>query len=210
VTEEILEFENTVEDEDGRSHVAVVLAEERDDGKWVGRVRFTPVAGAASIETGAETTQPKREYVVYWAKGLTYSYLEGALVRALRGPPGAARAARTADASGAQAMAPARRGVPRLEVASLDPGIVEKLMGTVDPQPGTARVIENAGIIVYEGTGGADGASHMFAVQYGSNNAGALLTNWLWSRLHGVGAEVRVQGQRVELTNDALKRALVD
>lgn len=209
MTEEILEFENTIEDEAGLSHVAVVLGEERDDGRWVGRIRFTPVDGSDPVETGSETTQPKHSFLTYWAKGLTYFYLEGALVRARRRTLETAAARGPAAAPTGTAPPAARHAVPRLEIASLDPAIVEKVMGARDPRPGTVREVRDAGVIVYEGTGGADGASHLFAVQYGSNNAGAMLANWLWSRLHGVGAEVRVHGQRVELTNDAIKRALV-
>ncbi len=210
--EEILEFENTVEDESGLSHRAVVLAEERDDGRWIGRIRFIPADGTAPIETERETTQPKRSFVVYWAGGLTYFYLEGALARARRRTAGDVATARKPGAAGppSSELAPAQpsNDVPRLEVRALDPAIVATVMGVRDPQPGTARQVPDAGIIVYEGTGGDDGASHLFAIQFGSTNAGAVLINWLWSRLHHAGATVRVGGRPVELTNDALKRAL--
>jgi hypothetical protein len=91
----------------------------------------------------------------------------------------------------------------------MDPAIVERVLGARDARPGTARQVPGAGIIVYEGEGGADGASHLFAVQFGSRNAGATLANWLWSRLHGLGVQVRVDGRSVELTNDALNRAIL-
>lgn len=100
--EELLEFENTVEDKDGRSWVAHVFGRERDDETWIGWIRFTPAAGGAAIETERETTQPNRADLAYWATGLTYGYLEGALHRAQRrrdrgiggaGGPGAAGAA---------------------------------------------------------------------------------------------------------------------
>jgi hypothetical protein len=217
VTEELLEFENTVEDKDGRSHVAVVLGEEREDGRWIGRIRFVPTAGEGVLETDRETTQPDRDDLKYWASGLTYFYLEGALERARRrgeaGSPGGRSVATEPAAAQPGALAapgsPPPVYVPRLEVASMDPGIVEEVLGARDPRPGTGREVPNAGFIVYEGTGGVDGASHVFAVQFGSPNAGATLANWLWSRLHGVGVEVRVNGRVVELTNDALKRAIV-
>jgi hypothetical protein len=79
--EELLEFENTVEDEDGHSHVATVLGARRDDGTWIGWVRFRAPDGKI-LETERETTQPNRNTLMYWATGLTYSYLEGALARA--------------------------------------------------------------------------------------------------------------------------------
>lgn len=85
MADELLEFENTVEDEDGVSWVAVVLGEEREDDTWIGWLRFTPVAGGAPIETARETTQPNHDDLTYWATGLTYAYLEGALERARKG-----------------------------------------------------------------------------------------------------------------------------
>lgn len=82
MAEELIEFENTVEDPGGRSYVARVLGEEREDGKWVGWIRFTPADGGAPLETDRETTQPDRDDLRYWSTGLTYFYLEGALARA--------------------------------------------------------------------------------------------------------------------------------
>jgi hypothetical protein len=209
VTEEFLEFENTVEDEEGRSHVALVVGEQRDDGKWIGRIRFTPTDGSDAVETDRETTQPERDDLAYWASGLTYFYLEGALARARRHGE---RQSRGGAASRQPVDAPERplaHGVPRLEVATTDPAIVERMLGTREARPGTAREVLNAGLVVYEGLGGADGASHLFSVQYSSRNAGAMLANWLWSQLHGTGHRVRVDGEAVELTNDALNDALV-
>jgi hypothetical protein len=209
VTDEVLEFENTVEDKEGRSHIALVLGEEREDRRWIGRIRFTPTDGSPPVETDRETTQPNREDLAYWASGLTYFYLEGALARAVRramtpSPDNSSVASR--PAAGAPAS---RHAVPRIEITSLDPRVVRYVLGTTDTRPGTARQVPDAGVIVYEGLGGADGASHLFAVQFSSRNAGATLANWLWSRLHGLGVEVRVDGRVVELTNDALNRALV-
>lgn len=85
MTSELLEFENTVEDEDGRSYVARVMGAERDDSKWIGWLEFAPVDGEGSaLATDRETTQPNRPDLVYWSSGLTYFYLEGALARARR------------------------------------------------------------------------------------------------------------------------------
>jgi hypothetical protein len=222
MVEEFLEFENTVEDEEGRSHVALVVGERRDDGKWIGRIRFTPTDGSDPLETDRETTQPERDDLAYWASGLTYFYLEGALARARRRAGGRAGggaearrpavtdAPRPADARRpAAAESPLAHGVPRLEVATTDPAIVERVLGTRDARPGTAREVLNAGLVVYEGLGGEDGASQLFSVQFSSRNAGAMLANWLWSQLHGAGVRVRVDGEAVELTNDALNDALV-
>ena len=84
MAEELLEFENTVEDEDGKSWVAVVMGAEREDTHWEGWIRFDPAGGGEALSTERETTQPNREDLAYWATGLTYFYLEGALARARR------------------------------------------------------------------------------------------------------------------------------
>jgi hypothetical protein len=216
MAEELLQFQNTVEDPDGRSHVATVLGAEREDGRWIGWIRFAGPEGEV-IETGRETTQPNRQDLVYWSTGLTYFYLEGALARARRVRDGRRAAAAEGAASessprpdAGSGRAPQDGGVPRLEVLSASPGLAAAVMGARDPRPGTSRDVPDAGVVVYEGAFGGEGVAtrHRFAVQFGSENAGATLANWLWSRLHGLGAEVRVRGQRVELTNDGLKRAL--
>jgi hypothetical protein len=232
VAEEFLEFENTIEDEEGRSHVALVVGEQREDGRWIGRIRFTLTDGSDSVETDRETTQPNRDALAYWATGLTYFYLEGALARARRRPerkpsgrlaspqPGGVPSPQPAGVPSPQpggvaspqpgsAASRVPYGVPRLEVATTDPTIVERVLGTRDARPGTAREVLHAGFVVYEGLGGADGASQLFSVQYNSRNAGAMLANWLWSQLHGTGFRVRVDGEAVEMTNDALNDALV-
>jgi hypothetical protein len=216
VTEEFLEFENTVEDEEGRSHVALVVGEQREDGRWIGRIRFTLTDGSDSVETDRETTQPNRDDLAYWATGLTYFYLEGALARARRRagrqPGGGVASPPSGGVASPRPGSAAARvpyGVPRLEVATTDPAIVERVLGTRDARPGTTREVLNAGLVVYEGLGGADGASQLFSVQYSSRNAGAMLANWLWSQLHGTGFRVRVDGEAVEMTNDALNNALV-
>jgi hypothetical protein len=209
VVEEFLEFENTVEDEDGRSHVALVVGEQRDDGKWIGRIRFTPTDGSNALETDRETTQPERDDLAYWASGLTYFYLEGALARARRNAERPHSRGAVSRQPAEASEPPLSHGVPRLEVATTDPAIVERVLGTRDARPGTTREVLNAGLVVYEGLGGVDGASQLFSVQYSSRNAGAMLANWLWSRLHGAGHGVRVDGEAVELTNDGLNDALV-
>jgi hypothetical protein len=53
------------------------------EGHWEGWIEFLPrAAGHAPLRTRAETTQPTRGAVKYWASGLTVTYLEGALERA--------------------------------------------------------------------------------------------------------------------------------
>jgi hypothetical protein len=88
MTELIREFTNTVEDPEGRSFTARVMAETAADGMWEGSISFTPRAGGSVLWALKETRQSEREDLEYWASGLTYAYLEGALARAERTPRG--------------------------------------------------------------------------------------------------------------------------
>jgi hypothetical protein len=55
------------------------------DGMWEGWLEFIPLDGNGEVLiTSAESRQPEREHLVYWATGLTPVYLEGALARARR------------------------------------------------------------------------------------------------------------------------------
>ena len=74
------------------------------EGHWEGWIEFLPrAAGHTPLRTRAETTQPTRGAVKYWASGLTVTYLEGALERARAQPttvaPRVARATFDAPAS---------------------------------------------------------------------------------------------------------------
>ena len=60
----------------------------RPDGHiWEGWVEFVSADGADALRTSRETTQPDRAALAYWATGLSGTYLEGALRRALTPPP---------------------------------------------------------------------------------------------------------------------------
>ena len=56
------------------------------DGKWQGWLEFVPLGDGEPVRSSRETTQPNRTDTEYWATGLTYVYLEGALRRALNRP----------------------------------------------------------------------------------------------------------------------------
>ena len=53
------------------------------DTRWGGWILFFPVGGGRIIATGRETTQSSLANLTHWASGLTATYLEGALARAL-------------------------------------------------------------------------------------------------------------------------------
>jgi hypothetical protein len=50
---------------------------------WEGWLEFAAVDGSDVRRTPRETTQPDRDALVYWAQGLSGTYLEGALARTL-------------------------------------------------------------------------------------------------------------------------------
>lgn len=205
MSEDLLEFENTVEGTDGRSWVARVQGAERENGQWIGWIQFE-TDELEVLETERETTQPNREDLRYWASGLTYAYLEGALHRAQH------QAQKHSEPPAAAAVPEAYRSTPttpRIEVA--DPGsrAVEAVMGAADAGPGTLREVRDVGVVVYQGPQTIDGeVRHVFAIHFGSANERATLANWLWSRLHGTGVTVHAGGWPIELTNSALDRAL--
>jgi hypothetical protein len=59
----------------------------RPDGHiWEGWIEFAADDGSDLLRTPRETTQPDRAALIYWATGLSGTYLEGALRRALDPP----------------------------------------------------------------------------------------------------------------------------
>lgn len=206
MAEELVEYENTIDDDDGSRWVARVLGAQRDDGRWVGWIRFRETATDRLLETERETTQPDRDDLVYWAKGLTYFYLDGALARARRR---SGRRPEERELPPVEKAVPAPDEVgPRLKVTGASEHAVRELMGSTDPRPGAIHEVPDAGAVVYEGSD-EDGGVRYFALRFGSRNTGAVLSNWVWSRLNGTGATVHVDGEPVELTQDALSHAVV-
>ena len=65
------------------------FARRRPRGMWEAWLLFLSVDSNRAVITARETTQPRREHVLYWAQGLGSIYLRGALDRALRGSAGA-------------------------------------------------------------------------------------------------------------------------
>jgi hypothetical protein len=67
----------------GLRWVAQAWGESGDDGRWFAWLVFTPADGGQPLATPRETIQSNREALAYWAGGLTPTYLDGALRRAL-------------------------------------------------------------------------------------------------------------------------------
>ena len=124
MAEVLIEFEGTVTGIDERAYEARACARERADGLWEGWLEFIPLDGSTVLRTGRDTTQPSREDALYWATGLTITYLDGALLRILRPAPvvrprpTSATPAYTEPATPGNASTEPARGIPR---AVLDP-----------------------------------------------------------------------------------------
>jgi hypothetical protein len=70
---------------DGNPYVAQVAG--RPAGHmWEGWLEFAAVDGSDVRRSPRETTQPDRDALIYWATGLSGTYLEGAFRRALEPP----------------------------------------------------------------------------------------------------------------------------
>jgi hypothetical protein len=87
------QFETPVYDRDGESYVVYLWGRSRPGDTWQGWLVFERAGDRRRFSTPVETTQPNGEAVVYWGSGLTATYFDGALQRALN-PGGTVEAAR--------------------------------------------------------------------------------------------------------------------
>jgi hypothetical protein len=88
------------------------------EGLWEAWLVFFSLSTGAAIATDRETTQGKREHVLYWATGLGPTYLQGALERALDRRPEVQLARRVARAERQEAYALAEAEVYAAAAAS--------------------------------------------------------------------------------------------
>jgi hypothetical protein len=183
-------------------------------GHWQGWIEFLPRDGGPAYQTGRETTQSQREHLRYWASGLSPDYLESALTRARRThstspPPPPPLEDPAYDAARIRDPHP-DSAVVELELETLDPTVPLRLMHRRELRTGNVRRVPGGGIIVYDGVDGEAGAPsrHRFLVQYGSDNAAAVLANHMWSDLHEEGVTLRVRGRKIAITNHELAEAL--
>jgi hypothetical protein len=79
-------FESIVRDGEGDSYKIVLHGKSRPHDTWQGWLEFIRERDGQKFETAVETTQPNAEAVRYWATGLSDTFLDGALRRALRPP----------------------------------------------------------------------------------------------------------------------------
>jgi len=85
MSEVLVRFTELVRGNDGREYQPQACGMLGPDGLWEGWIEFLSPSGA--VRTERETSQPNRADLMYWAQGLTHTYLEGALARALGGHP---------------------------------------------------------------------------------------------------------------------------
>lgn len=82
MAEVLVRFTDLVKDDTGTSFQAQASGAVGSDGLWEGWIEFIGENGRA-LRSPRETTQPNRDALLYWAEGLSATYLEGALRRAL-------------------------------------------------------------------------------------------------------------------------------
>ena len=77
------QFERPIADNNGDAFLVFVQGRSRPHDTWEGWLVFERQRDARRFATPVETTQPDANAILYWASGLTDTYLEGALERAL-------------------------------------------------------------------------------------------------------------------------------
>lgn len=77
------QFERPMRHSSGDVYLVFVQGRSRPHDTWEGWLVFERQRDARRFNTPVETTQPDAQALLYWASGLTDTYLEGALERAL-------------------------------------------------------------------------------------------------------------------------------
>lgn len=83
VPEVLVVFDQPIKGPGGQNFFAQVCGRSVND-LWEGWIEFQSSDGELTVGTPRETEQPNRNDLEYWAQGLTETYLQGALNRALR------------------------------------------------------------------------------------------------------------------------------
>jgi len=84
MAEVLRSFDEPIRHASGTYHARVV-GRYAEDRMWEGWLEFVPIEGGARevVVSAAESRQPERVHLEYWAQGLTPVYVEGSLERAL-------------------------------------------------------------------------------------------------------------------------------
>jgi hypothetical protein len=79
----LVRFDGLLGDDEGRAWRAQACGREIEGGSWEGWIEFEPQdAVGPALRTPRETRQPNYTDLEYWANGLSFAYLQGALERA--------------------------------------------------------------------------------------------------------------------------------
>lgn len=122
MAEVLVSFTAPTRAKSGDLYYGRVLGRLAHDGLWEGWLEFSLAGSDEIVLTERETEQPNRADLKYWAEGLSQTYLEGALDRALNPEPVVADAEpRVFTSSAPRPHVPPAVAVPRRVV--LDPFI---------------------------------------------------------------------------------------
>jgi hypothetical protein len=77
-------FDTPFTDRDGDVYIVELYGNSRPGDTWQGSLVFARPGSGERLATGAETTQPSADALLYWASGLSATYFEGAFERAQR------------------------------------------------------------------------------------------------------------------------------
>lgn len=117
MAEVLVRFTERMRADDGTTYLPQACGGVAEDGLWEGWIEF--VAPSGTLRSPRETEQPNRDALVYWAEGLTFAYLEGALDRALA-PRSVTVPAEETASSGSSRRSP-QRSLGATPHAILDP-----------------------------------------------------------------------------------------
>ena len=121
MAEVLVSFTAPTRARDGDLYWGRAMGRMAPDGMWQGWVEFVKAGDDEVVNTGRETSQPTHADLRYWALGLTQTFLEGALNRALTPAAQLAAPEPRVEIESAPRPAPAPRfsGLPRRVI--LDP-----------------------------------------------------------------------------------------
>jgi hypothetical protein len=77
------EFERHLIGSDADEYVVLLYGRDRPGDTWQGWLVFVRQRDNRRFATPVESTQPNAEAIIYWSSGLTNTYLDGALRRAM-------------------------------------------------------------------------------------------------------------------------------
>jgi hypothetical protein len=84
MAEVLVEFDAVLTASDASRWVPRACGRLAEDNLWEGWVEFLPIKESVEpVRSGQETKQPNRDDLMYWAQGLSQTFLEGALERAI-------------------------------------------------------------------------------------------------------------------------------